>query len=174
MLSFELTDGEFISISVEIRKQKGDRFSPVRGMFKAYEIMYVIAAERDALFLRTNIRKDNVYLYKACGEYKNHQALLIQMLGRAEKIRKSPEFYNTIFNSCTTNIVKHIREIVPGRIPFSYKVLLSGYSDKLAYDVGLIDNTAPFKEVKAQAFITERALQCNNRTIYSKRIRGEL
>src|SRR3989338_5727732 len=46
-LSFGFKGGEYVSISVEIRKEKGEKFSPWKGLFNNYELMYVIADERD-------------------------------------------------------------------------------------------------------------------------------
>ena len=39
-------------------------------------------------------------------------------------------------------------EIAPSKVPFSYKVLLPGYSDRLAYDLGLLDTDLPFEAAK--------------------------
>ena len=46
-LSFEFENNNYISISVEIRKEKGESYHPVKGLFNQYELMYVIADERD-------------------------------------------------------------------------------------------------------------------------------
>ncbi|MDO8480365.1 MAG: DUF4105 domain-containing protein, partial [Nanoarchaeota archaeon] len=61
--SFGFDTGDYVAISVEIRKEKGERFSSIKGMLRTYELMYVIADERDVIKLRSNYRKDEVYLY---------------------------------------------------------------------------------------------------------------
>jgi hypothetical protein len=73
--------------------------------------------------------------------------------------------------SCTTNIVRHVNELVPGRVPFSYKVLLPGYSDELAYDLGLIDTRLPFPEAQRHFRIDEDAQGLAGREDFSKQIR---
>ena len=48
-VSFEFEGNDFLAISVEIRKEKGEKFSAWKGMFNQYEMMYVIADERDVV-----------------------------------------------------------------------------------------------------------------------------
>ncbi|NNM34576.1 MAG: DUF4105 domain-containing protein, partial [Gemmatimonadetes bacterium] len=59
----EDAEPRFVAISVEIRKEEGEGFSPLRGLLKQYEVMYVVADEHDAIGLRANHRRDEVYLY---------------------------------------------------------------------------------------------------------------
>src|SRR5262245_32746545 len=57
-VTFGFDGPEYVVISIEVRKVRGDRFSAWRGLFRAYEIMYVIGDERDLIKLRTNHRRD--------------------------------------------------------------------------------------------------------------------
>ena len=59
-LSFGFEDDEYLAISVEIRKEEGEGFSAFKGLFKQYEVIYVIADERDVITVRTNHRRDDV------------------------------------------------------------------------------------------------------------------
>ena len=171
MLSFEFEGDNFVSISVEIRKEKGESFSALKGMLKAFELMYVVADERDAIRLRTNVRNDPVSLYpvKATGDMK--KALFLDMVTRGTKLRERPEFYNTLTNTCTTNIVRHVNRISPRLIPFSYKVLLPGHSDRLAYALGLIETTLPFEEIRDYFSINKQALLYGESHDFSRKIR---
>ncbi len=45
MLSFGFADGEYLAVSVEIRKEKGEQFDIARGLTNGYEIMYVAGDE---------------------------------------------------------------------------------------------------------------------------------
>ena len=171
MLSFEFEGNNFVSISVEIRKEKGESFSALKGLLKVFELMYVIADERDVIKLRTNIRHDPVSVYpvKATGDMK--KALFLDMVTRANQLRKRPEFYNTLTNTCTTNIVRHVNRISPQLIPFSYKVLLPGHSDRLAYDLGFIETSLPFEEIRDYFSINKQALQYGDSPDFSRKIR---
>ena len=147
-LSFGFGD-EYVAISVEIRKERGEVYSPVKGLLRQYELMYVIADERDVLALRTNFRRDPVYLYPVRTTPAQMRRVFVEMLERANQLAAQPEFYNSLTNNCTTNIVGHVNTIAPRSIPFSYKVVLPAYSDQLAYELGLIPTDLPFETVRA-------------------------
>jgi hypothetical protein len=140
--------GEYLAISVEIRKELGESYSPLKGLLRHYELMYVIADERDVIGLRTHYRRDPLYMYPVNTTPDKIRRLFVEMLERSNKLAAEPEFYNTLTNNCTTNIVRHVNTI-SNRIPFSYKVLLPAYSDQLAYDLGLIPTDRPFEAVQA-------------------------
>lgn len=173
-LSFEFEGPEYVTISVEARKERGETYHFVKGLFKRYELMYVVADERDAIGLRTNFRRDDVYLYPIRTTPEKVRELFVAMLGRANRLREHPEFYNTLTSNCTSNIVRHVNSLTPDRIPFSYKWLLPGYSDRLAYEIGLIDTELPFEEVRAHFKINERALEYGDGPEFSVSIREGL
>lgn len=172
LVSFGFEGGEYVAISAEIRKEKGESFSALKGILRQYELIYVIADERDVIKLRSNYRKDDVFLYPVKTSKENMRKLFISMLTRANKLATEPEFYNTLTNTCTTNIVSHVNEIAPGRIPFSYKVLMPRYSDELARTIGLIDDTISIDELRAKYCINDRAIQYADDPEFAQRIRG--
>jgi hypothetical protein len=173
-LSFEFEGNQFVAISVEIRKEKGESYHPMKGLFNQYEIMYVIADERDVIKLRTNYRKDKVFLYPARTTKERARQLFLEMLKRANYLKDNPEFYNTLTNTCTTNIVNHINSIVPGRVPFfSLSILFPKNSDRLAYKLGLIDTELPFEEARKRYLINERAEKYADDPDFSVKIRQE-
>jgi hypothetical protein len=147
-VSFGFENGDYVALSVEIRKEIGETFSPLKGILRNYELMYVIADERDVIKLRTNYRKDDVYLYPVETSKENMKKMFIDMLTRANKLKDEPEFYNTLTNTCTTNIASHINNISPSRIPWDIRLLLPKNSDELAYELGLISNDVPLTELR--------------------------
>jgi hypothetical protein len=94
-LSFGFGD-EFVAISVEIRKERGETFSPVKGLLRQYELMYVIGDERDLIGLRTNYRRDIVYLYPVKTTREKMRRVFLDMLERANELAVRPEFYNVL------------------------------------------------------------------------------
>ncbi len=170
-LSFGFEGGEYVSISVEIRKKKGQSFSPWKGLLKQYALVYVVADEKDVVKLRSNYRKDDVFIYPTKIDNAHAKRLFLSMTERVNELYTKPEFYNTITNTCTTNIVKHVNEISEAKVPFSYKVLLPGYSDKLAYDLGLLDTTLPFYKIRERYQINEKAMKYADDEDFSLRIR---
>ena len=141
--------GEYVAISAEIRKERGEVYSPLKGLLRQYELMYVVADERDVIGLRTNFRRDPVYLYPVKTTREQMRRMFLEMLARANKLGVEPEFYNSLTNNCTSNIVAHVNALAPHRIPFSYKTVFPAYSDRLAYELGLIPTDQSFDKVQA-------------------------
>ena len=119
--------------------------------------MYVIADERDVIKLRTKHRNDQVYVYPLKFKKENIQEIFIDIMNRANKLCYQPEFYNTIFNNCTTNIFKHLNTVTKKQIRYNYKILLPKFSDKLLYKLELIDTKLPFKRVRSYFNINKQA-----------------
>ncbi len=172
-LSFEFSDGRFLVASVEIRKQVGESFSAVKGLFRQYELMYVLADERDALKLRSNYRHDEVYVYPIKTSKERLNQTFRSILARVNKLYDEPEFYHTITNNCTTNLARHANEAVPGRVPWNLTLLFPAQADRYAFDLGLIDTElTDFEEVRRAHHINDLALAYANDPEFSLRIRG--
>jgi len=171
-VSFGFGDTTFVAVSVEVRKERGEHFDPVRGLLRGYELMYVVADERDAVRLRSNFRRDSVFLYRAHTAPEKARRLFVEMLRRANALAERPEFYNTLTSTCATNIARHVNTISPRRVPWSYKVVLPAFADELAYDLGLIDTSRPFAETRRRALINERALAHDDDPRFSLAIRA--
>ena len=170
-LTFGFKGGVYVSVSIEVRREKGERYSPLKGLFKQFEIMYVIGDERDLIALRANHRKDDVYLYPIRASRKQVRDLFLDMILRANGLAQHPEFYNTLTSTCTTNIVTHINRAWPGLIPFSLKIVLPAYSDRLAYDLGLIDTDLAYPQIRDRYKINSLSAKHEGTPDYSARIR---
>ena len=171
-VSFGFRDRDFVAISVEIRKEKGESFNPLLGLLRRYEVMYVIGDERDLVKLRTNYRNDAVHLYRIRTTPERMRAMFLAMVQRANRLHDHPEFYNTLTNTCTTNLVRHVNQITPKRIPLRASVLLPATSDELAYELGLIDTSTSFEETKRRALINPSARRFADDPEFSRKIRG--
>lgn len=181
MLSFgiEREDDEgggrdYLAASVEIRKEKGEEYSAWKGSARQYELMYVLADEQDAIDLRVNHRGEDVYLYRSTATPEQTRDLLVDVLRRANKLAVEPEFYDTLTNNCTLNIVRHINRLSPHRVAYDYRVLLPGHSDRLAYDLGLIERHGTFAETKVRAHVNDLAQRHHGKAAFSERIRARL
>lgn len=171
MLSFGFEDGEYLAVSVEIRREKGETYGPLKGILNQFELMYVVADEQDVVKLRTNYRGDDVYLYRARATPEQARMLFVDVMQRVNQLMVQPEFYNTLTNNCTTNIARHINHVSPGKVPYGPRLLLTGHSDRLAYDLGLLETTLPFEEARRRANISPLARQYATAPDFSERIR---
>jgi hypothetical protein len=171
-LSFEFDDGEFLAVSVEIRKEVGESFSVLRGLYRNYELMYVFGDERDLVWLRSGPRGDVVYLYPLRGGAPVARAMLLDVLQRANALHQAPEFYHSLANTCMTNVARHANRVRPGLVPFSWHLLLPGHADERALALGLIDFDGTMEQARARFRINERAQRAVGAADFSRRIRA--
>jgi len=173
LYSFGFADGRYVTLSVEARKEVGEPYGVIRGMTRQLELIYVFATEEDVIQLRAIHRDHAIYLYRINTTQQNARLLLEDIAMRANSLAEKPEFYNTITSTCTTNVVDHINAIVPGRVPkWSFKVLAPGYSDRLAYDLGLIDTDAPLEEIRARHNVQEKVQSWDGTGSFSEWVRS--
>ena len=171
LLSFGF-EGEHVVVSIEVRRQEGERFSPTKGLLNMCEIIYVIATERDAVKLRSNHRKNDVYLYPIRPKDPHvAQGVFRNIMERVHTLHDTPEFYHTFTNNCTTNLVEHLNAVNPGHVPSSIAFLLPGFAGRLAYSIGLIDTERSYEETKQLCHINERAHAAADNPAFSARIR---
>jgi hypothetical protein len=172
-VSFGFSDSQFVGISVEARREADERYGVLAGLFRQYELMYVVAEERD-LFLR-RVRKDSndVYVYPVNASREKARELFVAMVRRANALAARPEFYNTLTNSCTSNLVAHVNEIAPGRIRAGWRTLLPGYADEVALELGLIQGATSIDDARRRFRVNDRALRYADDPAFSFRIRSE-
>ncbi len=174
-VSFGLKDGTFLAISIEVRRKKSQKFSAVKGFFNQFEMMYVIADESDVIKVRTNVIKATVRLFPIQTEKERLQAVFLDMLKRADKLGKEPEFYNTIWNNCTTNIIMHSRKFSDKSIPFwDIRYLFPENIDKIAYDLNMIDTHLSYAEAREHFDISELARESEDAKDFSNAIRANI
>ena len=172
-VSFEFAGSDHLAVSIETRKEKGEEYSTLKGFFRQYELYYVVADERDVIRLRTNYRKDppeDVYVYRAQGPLENGRRLFLDYVRKINSLKEKAEFYNTLTTNCTTNIWMHTLVNV-GHLPFSWKILASGYVPQYMYEAGRLDNSVPFAELQKRALVNPRAHGAEKAQDFSRRIR---
>ena len=174
-LSFGFGD-DHLAISIEARKEKGEGYSSAKGFFRQYELYYVVADERDVIRVRTNYRKDppeDVYIYPVRGPRENLRRVFLEYVRKMNGLREHPEFYNTLTTNCTTAILTNTR-VNPESLPFSWKVLLSGYTPAYVYESGRIDQSLPFEELQRRSLVNAAARTADQAPDFSRRIRAGL
>ena len=172
MFSFGLTDGTYLGVSVEIRKEVGEKYSPLLGLGNQYEIAYVVADERDLVRLRTRHLDADVYVFPTVATPEQAQELFASVMHRVNKLYSEPEFYNSVRNNCTTNLVDHVNNLRANRVAFGWRILLPGFSAEYAYDLGLLDNSIPFEDLQTIAYVSDLAERYHDSPDFSQQIRS--
>lgn len=175
MLSFGFGGTDYVTVSIETRKEKGEQYSALAGFFKRYELIYVVADERDVIRLRTTYRRpqEEVYLYRLRTPRVNLRRVFLDYLRAMNELRAHPRFYNTLTTNCTTAAILHSR-VNPQSPPMSWKVLLSGHLPEYAYELGGLDRTRSFPELERISNVNGRAHAADNDPAFSRRIREGL
>ena len=173
MLSFTFKDGRHIVISAEIRKERWESFSVLWGIMNQFELQYVIATEEDVIKLRTHHRNNEVYMYPIVLDNERLQLLFRSMLIRADKLSREPEFYHTFWNNCTTTILQHANAFRQEKIKAWKYALLPAHSDRLVYELWLIDTELSQAKARTYYRIDELARE-NTELPFSKAIRPEI
>lgn len=167
---------DHLAISIEARKDRNRPYATLPGFFRQYELVYVVADERDAIRVRTNYRKDppeEVYLFRLTAPIENGRRLLLEYLRDINELREHPRFYNTLTTNCTTMILAHAA-VNPGHLNYSWKVLASGYAPEYAYESGRLDQSLPFDQLMERSHINAAARAADRSPDFSQKIRAGL
>jgi uncharacterized protein DUF4105 len=173
ILSWSFAGGQRLAISVETRKMKGQRYSALKAFFRQYELIYVVADERDVIKLRTNARGEQVYLYRLRTSQAAARALLVDYFEAMNAIARQPLWYNALVANCTTVMRERVIH-AGGRVPLSWRLFANAYLPELLYRQGSLDRSRPFAELKAMSHINARARAVGEGEDFSARIREGL
>ena len=173
LVSFGFTNGDFVCFSIETRKEKGEDYSAVKGMFRQFELTCVVADERDLVRLRTNYRQDEeACLYRVRMTPAQGRSLLLDYLRLINSLRDRAEWYNAVTDNCTTAI--RTQRAAADRAPWDWRMLINGHLDELLYERGVIDTSLPFAELKQVSHINPRAKAADKAVDFSQQIRKGL
>lgn len=169
IVSFGFADGQHLAFSIETRKEKTESYSALGGFFRAYELSFIAADERDVVGVRTNVRGEDVRIYHLRMAPAQARALLIEYVAEANDLARTPQFYNSLTTNCTTEIFRMVRALHPG-LPMDYRLLLTGYVPDYVYDLGGMDGAIPFEVLRDRSHIGGKANSTDPH--FSQRIRG--
>jgi len=172
-LSFIFDNAPPLSISIETRPEVGEGFDPIASLFKQFELIYVVGDENDLVRVRTNYRKETVYLYHLNSSPDDVRRLFMIYLNRINELADRPEFYHLLSNSCTINIIRYAN--AAGRTGrFDIRHLLNGLIDSYLYHSGRVNTTLDFDELRRRSQINEAAKAADDAPDFSNRIRASL
>lgn len=157
IVSWAFSDGRHLAISIETRNRVGQRYSTLAGFFRRFPIYYVVADERDVIRLRTNYRREQVWLYRLATPEGVPRSLLLEYVDRINRLAENPAWYNALTDNCTTTIRTHVHHLSPDRYPWSWRLILNGYLPRLLYEQASLDRSLPFDALREASSINARA-----------------
>ena len=173
IFSFGFKNGEYLAVSVETRLSKTQTQSLLGGIFNQYELIYVLADERDLIRLRTNFRKEEVFLYRVRVSQKALRKAFVKIVKRAAGLHTRPRFYNTVKQNCLTTLLADLSTAQGKKYHFDFRFIMNGHSDALLYRKGiLVTGGFPFDELKKLRHLNQYVENDPDAaTNYSKKIR---
>ena len=173
-LTFEFGCGTCLSFSFESRREKGERYHPWDGMWRAYELYLLVGFERDVTGLRTHGRRNKDYMFRAVTLPGKDKELLFGMIEKLNDLAVNPEWYHSLLTTCNTSIVQIVNQVAPGRIPFLWRNFLPGYTPKAAFKLKLIEDWGGLEATLEKARIDEKAQAWDGVEDYSAMLRSFL
>ncbi|ETD88766.1 Lnb N-terminal periplasmic domain-containing protein [Rhodobacter capsulatus] len=170
LVSFGFSDDQHVVFSVEIRREKGEKFNEIGGFFRQFEQVLIAATEEDIVKLRTNYRKEQVRLYPVDLTPAQIRGMFLSYLALAQELEQEPRFYNTLTSNCTTAVWRLARSLKPD-LPIDRRLVLSGRLPDYLTDLGVIA-AAPAAERDAAALITPLGQRFDGTKPFSDLIRG--
>src|SRR4051794_38782304 len=95
IVSFRFADALPICFSIETRKAVGQGYSALRGLFRQYPLIYIVADERDSVRVRAKYRHgEEVYLYRTLASPAQARARFMEYVSALNKLHDQPRWYN--------------------------------------------------------------------------------
>ena len=172
MLSFGFEGDGYVCFSVETRKEIGEKYSTIKGFFRQYELIYVVADERDLIGLRTNYRGEQVYLYRLNEPADLVRKVFLDYLREVNSLKDRPEWYNALTGNCMTSF-RILKAPYNPDARLDWRLIANGFIDEMLYERKAIDTSLPFQELKKRSLINEKAKGLDKFPDFSQLIRIE-
>src|SRR6476659_596179 len=169
--SFQFADAPALCFSIEARKEIGEGYSAIGGFFRQYELIYVVADERDVIRVRTNFRQgEDVFLYRTTATPAQARERFMDYIAALNQLHDQPRWYNAATTNCTTSI--RTQRAAARRAPWDWRILFNGKADELMFERGsLATDGLSFAELKTRALINAAAKVAEDAPDFSRLIR---
>ena len=173
IVSFQFSEGLPLCFSIETRKTIGQQYSTLEGFYRRYTLTYIVADERDVIRLRSNYRREDVYLYHTLASPEQARQRFREYINTVNVLHERPRWYNAVTSNCTTSI--RDQRAANLRAPWDWRILINGKADEMLYEHRAIATGGfPFAELKQRSLINERARAADDDPDFSRLIRDGL
>ena len=171
MLSFSFDDGSPpLVVSVEARKEQGERFGLLPGLFRQFELIYVLADEQDVLGKRA-IDGRRLYLFPIRADREWVRELFVDLVTRAAALQQEPAFYHSLRSNCTTALLQHVNRRLDPPIPLGREIVFNGRAAAWLHRHGYLDTELEFEAALARFRVDAQVRKALGEPQFSRRIR---
>lgn len=170
MMSFDFGEDGRVVLSIETRREIGESYSELGGLYKMFELQYIFGSERDLVRVRTNIRDEPIYLYEMNVGVEAAREIFLESVQAQNDLKENPRWYHVITANCTTSFRAQTPE--RKRKAFDIRLLLNGKLDELLFERGgLKTGDEDFQTLRRNAYINEKAQKVHDAPDFSELIR---
>ncbi|MEM9165745.1 MAG: DUF4105 domain-containing protein [Planctomycetota bacterium] len=144
-----------IGFSLEVRNLKGEGFSLWRNLYRQNELFCAAADERDLIRRRVEHEDGRkLYLYRLKIQPETMRIRFLEYVEIMNELAHAPQWYNALTTNCTTGV---FRRYTLNKPPLDWRVLANGKLDEYLYQLGVIDTSIPFEDLKQACLINSVA-----------------
>ncbi len=106
-------------LSIEAYLKQGQAYNPLTGLDNAFNIVWVLSTWEDYASRSTLLNKNRLIPYKLKNFSMQQKTWLVREAVRQAAVNREGEFYNTVTNNCTNNLIILMNRALPElrRIP---------------------------------------------------------
>ena len=129
----------YLGLSVETRRESGEEYSLIGGMFRSFEVTHIWATEADLVTRRVQFLDYPLTRYRLDIPAEVRSRVFVKMASETADLAAMPRWYNTVTNNCTSGLIRYVNESEPGAIPVHYSYALTGKVDDYLERLGYLD-----------------------------------
>jgi hypothetical protein len=169
LLLFEFEGDRLLGLTIEARREQGEDYDALRGVFNTFELSYIWATARDLLIRRAVMLDHEVFVYPVAITEEQNRMLLTRLLEWTDSLETRPRYYNTITSNCTNELAK------AAGFDWAPAYILTGRSDEYLFRRHIIPG-ASFEQAHARSDMTAfiQALNHAPREVFDRELLAEL
>tara|TARA_Y100001934_G_scaffold255714_1_gene323008 strand:- start:8238 stop:9311 length:1074 start_codon:yes stop_codon:yes gene_type:complete len=174
LISFTLSNGPPVSVSIEARREEGEEFNPLNAVFRQLELIYVIGHEKDFLGALSYQLETPVYLLRSKLTAEQARALFDALTAEAKGLIESAKYFNPIWRNSTAILARHLHELGLAELKPDWRMGIPGHADEWLLSLGLIDFEGDIAAAREKLKIQEVGIWELDHGAWSEMIRGQV
>lgn len=172
---FDFKNAEPIAVSVEARREKGEKYDAFKGLLNQFELIYIWGTEGDLTVRRVVMENNPLYMFPLKISQNGVEKLFLQLAETTHQLESQPRFYNTITSNCTNELAKAANSIKKDAIPrFNRALVFTGYSVEELYKLGFLPTDTSLEELKQKYYISDIVKEIYMEPDFSSQLRLRL
>jgi hypothetical protein len=154
ILVFDFGPDGRVCVSIEVRYQRGQKYLILRSLYHYYELIFLVADERDAVLRRTKYGpSQEAHLYRLATTAEELRATFLDYIDAINALYRTPRWYHGLCMNCTTAFYR----LPSRRCRCDWRVLANARLDRALYAAGRLDRTLPFPELRRASYLNDIA-----------------